>query len=387
MASSVPAECSDLSRQQLELDIELKRAELASRQADNELRREDHALKLREARASNWRNPLVVAVLAAAVAATGNAVVAYLNNSNLQQVEERKGQSSLILEAIKTGDPDKASVNLQLLLDAGLISDSRADAIRAYLRNRRPGTGAALPSTTGRFRIEGSERLPETARAALGQQLSAFAAHLDQLGLRGEAAQVRVVIDPAIETNSYFDSETDSVRVAANVASDPFSTLWAYGQYVVPRGVAEGASENREAAGLVSGLIDYLTASFMDQPQIGAGIAAVIDAPDPYIRNLENRLSYPTVLAAGADQHKLGEAWGGAFWEIRSRVGRAVADRTIARAWLMSRRSDRDAILGDFRRSLIALARQSGEERAAVFESVLRARGLHPARTGPATRQ
>ena len=259
MASSVPAECSDLSRQQLELDIELKRAELASRQADNELRREDHALKLREVKASNWRNPLVVAVLAAAVAATGNAVVAYLNNSNLQRVEERKGQSSLILEAIKTGDPDKAGVNLQLLLDAGLISDSRADAIRTYLRDRRPGTGAALPSTTGRFRIEGSERLPETARATLGSAAQ-------RLCRASRSARVARRSRPGSSCDRSGDRDRFlfrtrkriSVRVAANVASDPFSTLWAYGQYVVPRGVAEGTSENCEA-GRIGEWIDRLS--------------------------------------------------------------------------------------------------------------------------------
>lgn len=62
-----------------------------------------------------------MAILAATLAAVGNAIVAVVNGLEQRQLERQKGEETRILEMIKTGDPDKAAENLKFLLDSGLI--------------------------------------------------------------------------------------------------------------------------------------------------------------------------------------------------------------------------------------------------------------------------
>jgi hypothetical protein len=96
-----------------EREISIKEREQAIKEAELTLKKEEHAI-------SQWRNPLVVAIFAAAVAASGNAVVAFTNGAFQRQLESQKSEQARILEMIKTGDADKAAENLRFLLDAGL---------------------------------------------------------------------------------------------------------------------------------------------------------------------------------------------------------------------------------------------------------------------------
>jgi hypothetical protein len=87
--------------------------------ANNELKKreidlKDRELRLKEAElvSPNWRNPVFVGLMAAALGLLGNLVATSLQNWNTQRVERYKAQSNLILEAIKTGDQEKAAKNL-----------------------------------------------------------------------------------------------------------------------------------------------------------------------------------------------------------------------------------------------------------------------------------
>jgi hypothetical protein len=128
-------------------ELALREREIALKEAELELRRKEHAV-------AGWRSPLVVAVLAAALGAAGNAVVSYTNASLERQLEDQKSEQQRLLEVIKTGDPDSAAENLEFLLDAGLITEpARVTKLREFLTNREPGSGPALPSpsNTGSF--------------------------------------------------------------------------------------------------------------------------------------------------------------------------------------------------------------------------------------------
>jgi hypothetical protein len=92
---------------------------------DYELRKREVAIKERDESRSRWSSPLVLAVLAAATAALGNAAAIWLNGieqRNLETtkteqariLEESKAEAARILEVIKTGNnSDKAAVNLK----------------------------------------------------------------------------------------------------------------------------------------------------------------------------------------------------------------------------------------------------------------------------------
>ena len=122
-----------------------------------ELREREIKVKEREASRSRWSSPLVLAVLAAAIAALGNAAAIWLTGRSQHDLEttkaeqtrvleEGKAEAARILEMIKTGDPEKAADNLKFLVDAGLISDAdRRKNIQNFLAHRPAGKGPALP--------------------------------------------------------------------------------------------------------------------------------------------------------------------------------------------------------------------------------------------------
>lgn len=149
-----------------EKELLLKEREQAAKDAEIELREKEHAV-------SRWTNPLVVGVWVAAVAAGGNAVVAYSNGASERELESERSEHARILEMIKTGSPDKAAENLQFLIDAGLLEDKNVhDKVVAFLANRKTGSGPALPST--------SQGAPDVAFAIIGLRQAVYQ-HLKDL--------------------------------------------------------------------------------------------------------------------------------------------------------------------------------------------------------------
>lgn len=162
---------SEIDRWRLESD--LREREMALKERDHELRREELALKRAEATQSRYRNPLVVAIFAAAIAAGGNALVAFVNGQQTRRVEEVRAEAGRILEMIKTGEPDSAAANLSFLARTGLISNpDRLAAIEDFLTNRAPGEGPALPTATGGEVARPARDLPvDDALRALGDSV------------------------------------------------------------------------------------------------------------------------------------------------------------------------------------------------------------------------
>ena len=130
-------------------ELEIKAIEADAKVKEQERQAEQLRFTQLEARRNRWTNPLVVAVFAAAVAAAGNAVVAWLNGTEQRTIEQIRADQGLILEAIKAnGDPDKAAANLRFLAETALISNSERRAeILTFLNRRKPGEGPALPSS------------------------------------------------------------------------------------------------------------------------------------------------------------------------------------------------------------------------------------------------
>lgn len=125
--------------------------------AECELRKRELEIKEREQSRSRWSNPVVLAVLAAALAGIGNATVTWLNGieqrnleaekaAQARMMEETKAEAARILEVVKTGDADKAAANLKFLVETGLISNTdRLKSIQTFLAERQAGQGPALP--------------------------------------------------------------------------------------------------------------------------------------------------------------------------------------------------------------------------------------------------
>jgi hypothetical protein len=128
---------------------DLAKQELDLRKREVVAREREVALKEREATNSRWLNPLVLGVFAAAVGLLGNIVVAVVNNRSTLELEKFRSQSSLVLEAIKTGSPEQACINLKAFINAGLIED-RGNTIETKCTSS-PSTAPYLPTSAGPF--------------------------------------------------------------------------------------------------------------------------------------------------------------------------------------------------------------------------------------------
>ena len=137
-----------IEKDKLKFDREKHHDEIA-------LRNRELELKQAELRKSHWRSPLFVAIVAGVVGLFSNAVVALINGNSQRSLEREKAtatrilaqqntEADRILEAIKTGDPDKAATNLMLLVKTDLIS--KKTNIEQYLKDRKEGEGPSLPA-------------------------------------------------------------------------------------------------------------------------------------------------------------------------------------------------------------------------------------------------
>jgi murein L,D-transpeptidase YcbB/YkuD len=117
-----------------------------------ELDLKEGKLRMKEAEAAgpSWRNPVFLGLMAAALSLLGNLIATSLQNWNTQRVERYKAQSNLILEAIKTGDQEKAAKNLSFFLQLGFLDDDHGK-IRDFLTKGSdvPVLPASSPTAPG----------------------------------------------------------------------------------------------------------------------------------------------------------------------------------------------------------------------------------------------
>ena len=190
---------TDLKREVWLAECAFRNREIAVKEAEQLTAEQDLAIRKDEAARSRWRSPLVVAILAAAVAATGNAVVAFVGGYQGQALEDRRAESTRILEMIKTGSPDKAAENLGFLVDAGLIEDPhRLDAIRHFLATRRPGAGPSLPNPASAALASDSE----TAAAIYKSITSSMAAQAEVRKKAQDDLKNLIIKNPGASTSA-----------------------------------------------------------------------------------------------------------------------------------------------------------------------------------------
>lgn len=101
---------------------------------------------MRQSLGDAWRNPLVLAIMAAALAAFGNGVVSYVGARQQTLLEASKAESARILEMIKTGDTEQAARNLSFLADTGLVTnDEVRSKLARFLADRTLQNSPRLP--------------------------------------------------------------------------------------------------------------------------------------------------------------------------------------------------------------------------------------------------
>lgn len=131
MASDDVAPNSEWEKHKFDVETRLKERELQL--ATDRLRVESH------------RN-ILIGALVPIVIALMTAVPTYINSLNQQALQKATFEAQLIIDSVKTGDPNQAAENLAFLVRSGLLSGDTATRVEKYLQTRKPGTGRALPA-------------------------------------------------------------------------------------------------------------------------------------------------------------------------------------------------------------------------------------------------
>jgi hypothetical protein len=352
-----------------------------------QLRSRELDLKEKEQQRSTLSSPLVIAIIAATLAALGNAVVAGINGRLQRQIEQTRATETLrleesrseagrILEMIKTGEPDKAAGNLKFLVETGLIANAdRAAQIRRYLSMREPGTGPFLPAADGRYKFEQSEGLTKPLADTLEKSLNDFIAYLDRLGVTREAETVSIKIvkgDDALYP--YYVPATKAIVINQLIAGDVDVPRRAYTHHVLTAVLGEAIGVNAQA--LEYGLAWYLPCSFADRPIYGE-VSARATLPDrTNIADLSEPVDFKPFTQDNelAFSFEVGAAWASLFWEIRARLGQQAADAQIIGAWLKTSASPDGSVPKRFGKALLDAA--GTEDARSVVGTILKDRAF-----------
>jgi len=367
------------------------RDEYQLKRDDYQLKSRELDLKQQEQQRSKWTNPLVVAILAAAVAGLGSAVVAMINGRLQRDIEQSKAAESLrieesrseavrILEMIKTGEPDKAAGNLQFLIDTGLISNKeRVAQIEHYLSTRQPGTGPYLPAAEGRYTFEQSEGLTKPVAKKLEKSLNDFIVYLDRLGLKRETEKVSIKIVKGEAGGAYYFSDKKEIVMDQLIAGDVDLPRREYSHHALMVGREKATGPNFYA--LESGLAFYLPCSFAGRPTFGEFAASAVKLDRPSIGDLSQPLNFNPINPRDAENlfFEGGMTWASLFWEVRTRLGQEMADALVIQAWqklpTSSRTADRP-LAKTFDQKLLTAAENVSEDARSVISTILKDRGF-----------
>jgi hypothetical protein len=136
---------SDQEIEEKRLDLDRERLNFEREQWQREA-----AFKKVEQDRSRLTSPLVIAIFTAAAAGFSNIGLAFVNGLQTRELEKSKSEAALVLEMIRTADPDKAAENLGFLADVGLLSnEQQVERIHSYLKQRKQGQGPSLPPGAG----------------------------------------------------------------------------------------------------------------------------------------------------------------------------------------------------------------------------------------------
>jgi peptidoglycan L-alanyl-D-glutamate endopeptidase CwlK len=194
---------TDLKLEQAQEDLRLKRVETELKLAELKSRQEEKPIK------SLISSPLTITLITGILALTGSLIVnVFQSAANLklerekfvsnQKLEQNKAESDLIIQAIKTADPDASAKNLLFLLKLSLIKDrdgkiaeleqhpENAPVLSATSDSAEAGSSAIVYSNDlPSFTVESvSKLLPEVPRDNIEKNLPFILGALEGEGLR-----------------------------------------------------------------------------------------------------------------------------------------------------------------------------------------------------------
>lgn len=162
--------------------------EAAAKKQELGLRQREVTAKEEELRRSRWLNPMVIGLFAAAIGLIGSVIVARVNNQASQQLEQFRSQSTLILQAIKTGDQDGACRNLVFFVSLGLLDDQNHTISKTCAS--APTGAPSLPADSRGVEIPASRITVRVLNSSNGSEVQNLRVYYQLAGLASSSLGV-----------------------------------------------------------------------------------------------------------------------------------------------------------------------------------------------------
>ena len=207
-------------------EVDFKEREFRLREQELALKRRELELREADQRFSRWLNPVFLGLVAATVTIGGNLAIARRQTAASIEQERLRGQSNLILEAIRTGDMGRASKNLEFFVRLGFIDDSNGRIIKYLTEGPNApvlpvSRGAGLPDENSLFIVGASEsqRFYASCREVAANQVK----ELDRI-IEEVDRELRVVN----VTNSRFPDSLRSMRPDGGIKTPQYGSRRTY---------------------------------------------------------------------------------------------------------------------------------------------------------------
>jgi hypothetical protein len=232
-----------------------------------------------------------------------------------------------------------------------------------------------------------SKAMTPKLQASLEDTLRRYRAWLAERGaVIGESVTVSVP-DDGKQENAWY--ENGQIIIDKRLARDPDVMTREYARHVLE--VLRASDGKVGFTGLYSGIADYLACSFSGSAVFGAKAGPAFNRilrrdefPNGYVRNLVNRRQ----IDEDGEEHDVGEAWGGAFWELRDAKEPRTFDTLLLEAWRTAPHIvDNRAGKLDFAKRLTALIGQEAPSKRSAALTIFARRGLDVAAKPPARRR
>jgi len=242
----------------------------------------------------------------------------------------------------------------------------------------------AVQTISQRLSFGPDSGVPSTLQERLTASAARFLRYFESLGYHPKTEVINFNTKSDIKNYlSYYENTTNTIFIDSRWASDESILFREYAHHILYSSLSFDALSGRtkwtiSQVPIEYGLADYFTASARNQPLIGVVVAQTLKMGKPSIHNLENHQKVSTLMPSSfAAADSMSEAWGGAFWDIRKRLGQAVADQLIYDAWRILTDDDDAMVAQSFLRNLLNQARIAGGAQAAeAVRAELSNRGL-----------
>lgn len=177
----------------------------------------------------------------------------------------------------------------------------------------------------------------------LKTKLDGFIKYFEKLGHKPKKSisYLKVKVDRINKENTRYDQKENRIYLGESIQNDSDLIFREYAMQVMIASLAEGVDRESldwHVRSIESGLEDYFTCSYTENPKLGVPSAEFCQGRygkqfrrENYLRDLENNHKFVDI--PNANIYQIGGIWGAAFWEMRKLSGKENSDKLLFATW------------------------------------------------------